>query len=277
MKSPALKILITVLASSLFLTGCNDTKQSAHSENSKTPAKKTVVLGTLSGPHAEIAEKAAEIAKSKGLTVKIVEFSDYGHVNEALWSKDIDANAFQHEPFLQKAINAKGYEFTALGKTVLFPLGVYSLKIHSKQEIQEGMLVSIPADPANSGRALKLLERNDIIKLKDNAGILSTVNDILENPKKLVFRETDSAFLGRSLPDVGFSVINGSWAVKSGLNPAKDAFILEDGRSEFANVLVVRTKEKNRPEFKTLLESFQNQEVKKFVTEKYKGSVVAAF
>lgn len=240
-------------------------------------ASNTVTLGTLSGPHAEVAEEAAKVAKSKGLTVKIVEFSDYGHVNEALNAKDIDANAFQHVPFLNKAIRSKGYDFTPLGKTVLFPLGVYSQKIHSVSEVEDGMLVTIPADPANCARALQLLERQGLITLRKGAGILATSRDIVDNPKHLVFRETDSAFLGRSLPDVGFAVINGSWAVKSGLSPAKDAFVLEDGLSDFANVLVVRTENKNDPRFKTLLESFQSPQVKKFVIEKFNGSVVPAF
>jgi D-methionine transport system substrate-binding protein len=238
---------------------------------------RTVVLGTLSGPHAEIAEVAAKIAEKKGLKVKIVEFSDYGHVNEALRAKDVDANAFQHVPYLNKAIKAKGYQFTPLGKTVLFPLGVYSQKIHSVKEIKEGMLVTIPADPANCGRGLQLLEREGVIGLKKTAGVLSTTNDIVDNPKHLKFREVDSAYLGRSLPDVGFAVINGSWAVKSGLVPAKDAFILEDGKSEYSNVLVVRTNEKDKPEFKILLESYQSPEVKDFVLKTYKGSVVPAF
>lgn len=272
-----LKVIFVLTFGIFFLSGCDNQKQTAEQPAKQATENKTIKLGTLSGPHAEIAEKAAEVAKTKGVNVKIIEFSDYGHVNEALWSKDIDANAYQHLPYLNKAIQTKGYEFTALGKTVLFPLGVYSLKIHSPSEIKDEMLVTVPADPANCGRALKLLERNGIIKLKKEAGVLATVNDITENPKKLSFRETDSAFLGRSLPDVGFSVINGSWAVKSGLTPSKDAFILEDGLSEFSNILVVRTQEKDRPEFKILLESFQSPEVKKFVNEKYQGSVVAAF
>ena len=177
-----------------------------------------IKLGTLSGPHAEVAEVAA-----KGLKIKIVEFSDYGHVNEALAAKDIDVNAFQHVPYLNKAIAQKGYPFTPLGKTVLFPLGVYSLKIHSINEIADGMLVTVPADPANLGRALQLLERNGLITLRAGTGVHATARDIISNPKHLKFREVDSAYLGRSLPDVGFAVINGSWAVKSHLTSSSSA------------------------------------------------------
>ena len=198
-------------------------------------------------------------------------------MNEALAVKDIDVNAFQHVPFLEKAISQRGYQFTPLGKTVVFPLGVYSLKIKEKSQITDGMLVSVPADPANLGRALQLLERNGIIGLRPGAGVHATTHDIVKNPKHLKFLETDSAFLGRSLPDVGFSVINGSWAAKSGLSPAKDAFLLEGGDSDFANVLVVRTEDKDRPEFKVLQSAFQSPEVKAFVLDKFKGSVVPAF
>ena len=253
-------------ASVIALSGCGD-------KASQTEIK----LGTLAGPHAEVAEVAAKVAATKGLKIKIVEFSDYGHVNEALSVKDIDCNAFQHVPFLNKAIASKGYKFTPLGKTVLFPLGVYSKKIHSVAEIGDGMLVTVPADPANLGRALQLLERNGIIKLAPGTGVHATTHDIVENPKHLKFREVDSAYLGRSLPDVGFAVINGSWAVKSNLSPAKDAFILEDGKSDFANVLVVRTEDKDKPAFKTLEAAFQSKEVKDFVIDKFKGSVVPAF
>ena len=173
-----------------------------------------------------MAEVAAKVAAAKGLKIKIVEFSDYGHVNEALAAKDIDVNAFQHVLYLNKAIAQKGYPFTPLGKTVLFPLGVYSLKIHSVNEITDGMLVTVPADPANLGRALQLLERNGLITLHAGTGVHATTRNIIANPKHLKFREVDSAYLGRSLPDVGFAVINGSWAVKSNLSTAKDTFLL---------------------------------------------------
>lgn len=265
MQRRELLIGLTAL-SALTLAGCGDKK-----------AETEIKLGTLSGPHAEVAEVAAKVAAAKGLKIKIVEFSDYGHVNEALAAKDIDVNAFQHVPYLNKAIAQKGYPFTPLGKTVLFPLGVYSLKIHSINEITDGMLVTVPADPANLGRALQLLERNGLITLRAGTGVHATTRDIIASPKHLKFLEVDSAYLGRSLSDVGFAVINGSWAVKSNLSPAKDAFILEDGKSDFANVLVVRTEDKDKAVFKTLQAAFQSPEVKQFVLDKFKGSVVPAF
>ena len=228
-------------------------------------------------PHADILKLIEPDLQKDGYDLKIVEFSDYGHLNEALSTGDIDCNAFQHKPFLDKAAATKGYKFTALGKTVIFPIGIYSAKIRRKEDITDGMLVSVPADAVNLGRGLQLLERNGIIKLRPGTGIHAALTDITENPKHLVFREVDSAYLGRSLPDVGFAIINGSWAVKSNLTPAKDAFILEGADSDFANVLVVQTKDKDRPEFKILLKAYQSPEVKKFVDEKYKGSVAAAF
>ena len=225
------RILLAAIAASpaIALFGC--------SKNDSSSAQKTIKLGTLSGPHAEVAEEAKKVAAKKGLNVQIIEFSDYGQVNEALAAKDIDCNAFQHVPFLEKAKSSKGYQFTALGKTVLFPLGVYSQKIHTKTEIADGMLVSVPADPANLGRGLQPLKLRSALYPTGGVGIHATTHDIAENPKHLVFREVDSAYLGRSLPDVGFAVINGSWAVKSKLSPEEDAFILEGADSDLANVL----------------------------------------
>lgn len=261
-------------AAAAALSACGRKEQdSGTAEGGLKPVK----LGTLSGPHAEVAEVAAKAAAKKGLKVQVVEFSDYAQVNEALNARDIDANAFQHIPYLNKAIQSKGYKFTALGKTVIFPIGVYSLKIHSKDEIHDGGLVTVPSDAANQGRGLQLLERNGIIRLKERTGSHATVHDIVDNPKHLKFREVESANLGRTLPDVEFAVINGSWAVKSNLTPSRDAFLLEGADSDFANVLVVQTDSKDRPEFKILLESFESPEVKEFVNNKYKGSVLAAF
>ena len=236
-------------AAAAALSACGKKEQdSGAAEGGLKPVK----LGTLSGPHAEVAEVA-------------------------LNARDIDANAFQHVPYLNKAIQSKGYKFTALGKTVIFPIGVYSLKIHSKDEIHDGGRVTVPSDAANQGRGLQLLERNGIIRLREGTGSHATVHDIVDNPKHLKFREVESANLGRTLPDVEFAVINGSWAVKSNLTPSRDAFLLEGADSDFANVLVVQTDSKDRPEFKILLESFQSPEVKDFVNNKYKGSVLAAF
>lgn len=267
------RILLAGLASvpALALLGCTD------KEKVSANGYKEIKLGTLSGPHGEIADIAVKIAEKNGLKVKVVEFSDYGHLNEALSTGDIDCNAFQHKPYLDKACQTHGYQFTALGKTVIFPIGVYSYKVKRKEDITDGMLVSVPADPVNLGRGLQLLERNGLIKLREGVGIHAALTDIVDNPKHLKFREVDSAYLGRSLPDVGFAIINGSWAVKSNLTPSKDAFILEGADSDFANVLVVQTKDKDRPEFKVLLKAYQSPEVKKFVTDKYRGSVVAAF
>ena len=240
-------------------------------------ASPVIKLGTMSGPHGEIAQKAAEVAKRMGVTVKVIEFSDYLHVNEALAAGDLDANAFQHTPYLNKLSAKRGYKFTALGKTVIFPLGVYSQKIRDKKDIPAKGLVTIPVDPSNCGRALQILHQNGIIKLRDGVGSNGSVIDIVGNPLKLRFREVESALLARSLPDVAFSVINGSWAVKSGLVPKRDAFILEGEDSDFANVLVVRTAEKDRPEFKILLKAYQSPEVKDYVLKTYKGSVMPAF
>lgn len=248
-----------------------------NNENGGNKANYTIKVGTLSGPHSEFAEEVKKVAATKGLNIEIVEFNDYVQPNEALNSGEIDANMYQHLPYLQNAIKDRGYQLSSLGNTILFPMGVYSNKIKSVDEIKDNMIVAIPNDPSNGGRALEILDKAKVIQLKKEEQAKATVNDIVQNPHHLQIQEVDAAMIPRMLPDLDFAVINNSYAVKSGLVPTKDAFILEGSDSPYANIAVVRTADKEKPEMKLLIESIQNDEVKQFVKDHFKGSAIAAW
>lgn len=266
-------LAVTLLTVGLAGCGANDNKTAG--SDSKTV---TLKVGTLSGPHSEILEEAKKVGAKNGLDIQIVTFNDYVQPNEALNQGEIDANMFQHQPFLDNHIKDRGYKLTALGKTVLFPMGVYSQKIKSVDEIKDNMEIAIPNDPSNGGRALEILDHAGIIKLRPDLGASkATVQDIQDNKYNLKIDEVDAAMIPRMLPDLDFAVINNSYAQKAGLVPTKDAFILEDENSRYANILAVRTADKDKPEMKKLLACIQSPEVADFIKDHFKGSAIPAW
>jgi D-methionine transport system substrate-binding protein len=256
-----------------LLGGCGNTAGGGASSE----GTKTVKVGTLSGPHSEVLEEVKKAAASKGLNVEIVEFNDYVQPNETLNNGEIDANMYQHLPFLQNHIKDRGYKLSSMGTTILFPMGVYSTKIKSVDEIRDHMTVAIPNDPSNGARGLELLDKAGVIKLNKEKNGKASVTDIVENPHQLVFKEVDAAMIPRMLPDLDFAAINNSYAAKSGLVPTRDAFILEGADSPYANILAVRTADLDRPELKLLMECFRSPEVKQFIQDHFKGAAVAAW
>ena len=184
---------------------------------------------------------------------------------------------YQHLPFLQNHIKDRGYKLSSMGTTILFPMGVYSTKIKSVDEIRDHMTVAIPNDPSNGARGLELLDKAGVIKLNKEKNGKASVTDIVENPHQLVFKEVDAAMIPRMLPDLDFAAINNSYATKSGLVPTKDAFILEGADSPYANILAVRTADLNRPELKLLMECFHSPEVKQFIQDHFQGAAIAAW
>lgn len=236
-------------------------------------------VGVSPVPHGEILKYVSDnLAPAEGLKLDIVEFNDYIQPNVALQDKQLDANYFQHIPYLEEEIASKGYKFTALKPVHIEPLGVYSKKIKSLADLPSGGVVAVPNDPSNSGRALNLLAVNGVITLKDGAGVKATEADITSNPKNLKFEALESAQLPRSLEDTAISVINGNYAIETGLSPAKDALVLEKGENNpYANLVVVRTGDENDPRVLKLEKLLHSPEVKKFIEDKYAGSVLPAF
>lgn len=240
-------------------------------------ADQALKIGVTAGPHAQIFEVVKKEAAKKGLALNVIEFSDYVQPNAALAAGDLDVNSYQHQPYLDSVNADRGYKLTSIAKTVIFPIGIYSKKVKSLDELKEGARIGIPNDPTNGGRALLLLQTAGLIKVSKDAGLKATPMDITENPKKLRFVELDAAQLPRSLDDTDASAVNTNFAIEAGLDPRKDAIKLESPESPYANVLVVQEKRKDEPVFKTLVESYHSQAVKDFINEKYKGAVVPAW
>jgi len=240
-------------------------------------AAEVIRLGVTAGPHAQIAEVAKRVAARDGLDIRIVEFQDYIQPDAALDSGDLDANSYQHRPFLDSQIKARGYKLSAVGDTVTFPMGFYSKRYKSLADLPRGAKVGIQNDPSNSGRALQLLQKSGVLKLKPTAGISATAADIVDNPKALQIVQLEAAQLARSLDDLDASAINTNFALQAGLVPTRDAIAIEDAKSPYANLLAVRTADKDKPWVIKLVKAYQSPEVKAFVSEKFAGSMVPAF
>lgn len=236
-----------------------------------------IKVGVSVGEHAEIMEQVAKVAKDKGLDIDIIEFTDYVVPNQALNDGDLQANSFQHQPYLDNQIKDRGFDLVAIGKTITTPMGVYSDKLKSLDELPEGGKVALPNDPTNGGRALLLLQDKGVIKLADGIGLTPTPLDVTENAKNLKFLELDAAQLPRALQDADAAVINTNYALEAGLNPEKDAIAIEAAESPYANIIVVRTADKDAPWAKTLVESYHSDAVKKYIQDKYTGAVIPAW
>ncbi len=221
-----------------------------------------IKVGVTPGPHAQILEVVKPIAAKKGLEIEILEFSDYVVPNEALSSGELQINSFQNQPFLDNQKKDRGYKIEPVALTVNFPLGIYSKKHKSWDQIPNGGKIAIQNDPTNGGRSLLLLQDNGVIKLKAGTGFKPTVLDIVENPKKLQFIEVEAAQTPRALDDVDAAAVNTNYAVPAGLDPAKDALLKEDPKGPYVNLLAVREADKDKPWVKAFVESYQTLEVK---------------
>ncbi len=237
----------------------------------------TIKVGVTAGPHAQILEAVKPIAAKDGLDIQIIEFTDYVIPNQALAGGDLDANSFQHQPYLDNQVKDRGFDLVSVGKTVVYPIGIYSKKVKSLDELQSGAKVAIPNDPTNGGRVLLLLQAKGLIKLKDGGSLKASPIDIVENPKKLEIVELDAAQLPRSLDDVTVAAINTNFALEAGIDPVKDAIAREAADSPYANVIAVRKADKDKPWVAKLVKAYNSPEVKEFILTKFKNAVVPAF
>ena len=240
-------------------------------------AQDKIKVGTTAGADVEIIEKARDVAAKNGLTVEIIEFSDYVRPNLALVDKEIDVNSFQHMPYLESFNKERNLNLVSIGTTYVSPIGFFSKKIKSLDELKEGDTLAIPNDPTNGGRALLLLQKAGFIKLKDGSGLTATPFDIVENKLNLKIVELDAAQTPRALDDVAASAINNTFAIPAGLNPIKDAIYLEDADSPYVNVVVARPEDKDNPLYKKFVEAYQSQEVADFILTRFEGSTLPAF
>lgn len=260
----------------LSLAGCQDKAPEAPAAGA-APKAAVLTIGVSPVPHADIVNFVAPTLKNQGIEVKVVEFSDYVQPNLSLADKELDANFFQHKPYLDEFAESRGLKLESLVAVHIEPMGVYSKSVKKVEDLAEGAKIAIPNDPTNGGRALKVLETAGLIKLKADAGILATPNDIVENPKKLFFLEIEAAQLPRALDDVAAAVINSNFALGANLNPTKDAIAIESKDSPYANIVAIRAGESNREDLQKLKAVLTSPEVKKFLEDKFQGSVVPAF
>ncbi|MCA0043483.1 MetQ/NlpA family ABC transporter substrate-binding protein [Celeribacter litoreus] len=236
-----------------------------------------IKVGVSPGEHAEIMEEVAKVAAPMGLDIDVVEFSDYVIPNQALADGDIEANSFQHVPYLDNQMADRGFDLTVVGNTITTPMGVYSDKVTDLADLEEGARFGIPNDPTNGGRALLVLQQLGLIKLDPAAGLKPTVLDITENPKGLKFQELDAAQLPRSLADLDAALINTNYAIASGLSPKEDSIAMESAENPYVNVIVVRTGDENEPWVQTLVDAYHSDEVKAFIEESYHGTVLTSW
>lgn len=253
----------------------------AEEETTQASAElKEIVVGASPAPHAEILNAAKEVLASKGYELKIVEYTDYVQPNNALDSGDLDANYFQHKPYLDSFNAQNGTKLVSAGAIHYEPFGIYAGKTASLEELPDKATVLVPNDVSNEARALLLLEAQGLIKLKDGVGLEATKNDIVENTKNLDIVELEAAQLPRSISDGDIAVINGNYAIEAGLK-VSDALATEDSQSlaatTYGNVVAVREGEESSDATKALVEALTSPEVKQFMEETYEGAVVPLF
>ncbi|HFL3590972.1 TPA: MetQ/NlpA family ABC transporter substrate-binding protein [Clostridioides difficile] len=236
---------------------------------------KKILVGASSNPHAKILEVAKPLLKEKGYDLEVKIFDDYVLPNTALDEGSLDANFFQHVPFLEETVKEKGYKLTYTSKVHIEPMGFYSEKVKSLDELKDGAVIAVPNDATNGARALKLLAKNKLIEVKD--GELITKKDITKNPKNIVIKEMNAEQLPTVLKDVDGAVINSNYALTANLNPTKDAIVIESSDSPYVNIIACRENNKDSDKIKALSEAMNSKEVKKFIQDEYKGSIVPAF
>ena len=240
-------------------------------------ADKTIKVGIISGEDEDVWRAVTAEAAKKGLAIKTVVFNDYTQPNEALERGEIDANAFQHKPYLDNQIKQHGYHIVPVGYTGVWPIGLYSKTHKSIADIKNGAQIGVPNDPSNEGRALRVLQNAGLIKLKDGTGILATVADVAENQKGIKIKELDAGIVGRSIDDLDAAVVNTDWALKSGLSPAERIAQEPITDNPYRNFIAVKQGNENQEWVKTLVASYQNDSVKAVFEKVYKGTGLIAY
>ena len=265
---------ICALASGIALAGCSN--QSNDQATTSDAAAQTIKVGVMAGPEQAVAEVAGQVAKEKyNLTVELVEFNDYAMPNSAVSKGELDANAMQHKPYLEKDSQEKGLDnLVIVGNTFVYPLAGYSTKIKTLDELQDGATIAVPNDPSNLARALILLEKQGLIKLKDNTNLFSTTLDIVENPKNLVIKEVDTSVAARAIDDVDLAVVNNNYAGQVGLTATENGVFVEDKDSPYVNIIVARADNKDSEAIQNFVKAYQTDEVEAEAKKQFKDGVV---
>src|SRR5450830_858253 len=266
------------LQQSLALAGLGLLGAKAHAAPKEAPGTtKVLKVGVTTGPHEQVFEVVRKVAeRDYGLKIEIVPFTDYVRPNA-----DLDANSYQHRPFLAAQIRARGYKLVGFGATWIGPIALYSKKYKNLKDLPVGATVAIPNDPANESRVLLLLQKAGLLKLKPGidpvAGVNATPRDVIENPRQFKLLEIDAAQLPRTLDDTDASAINADYANKAGLNPVRDSLLVEDKDGPYACLIAVREQDKDQPWVRQLVKAYQTDEVRDFIIKTYAGGVIPAF
>ncbi|HEF3565278.1 TPA: MetQ/NlpA family ABC transporter substrate-binding protein [Campylobacter upsaliensis] len=238
-------------------------------------ATEKIVVAATPVPHAEILNQAKEDLEKEGYTLEVKEFTDYVLPNLATDNGEVDANFFQHTPYLEEFNKSKGTKLVKVANIHIEPMAVYSKKYKNFNELKDGAKIAVPNDPTNESRALDIIAKTGLVSFNDKA--LKTPIDITQNPKNIKFLELKAAQLPRALSDVDVAVINSNYALLANLNPVKDSIFIEDKDSPYANILVVKEGKEQDPKIKALTKALQSEKIKKFIEEKYNGAVIPAF
>jgi len=263
----SISIVLIVLLSLNILAGCSNKKVD---EN-------LIRIGVSPKPHKELINLIEEDLLEEGIKLEIIEFTDYIKPNLALADGELDANFFQHETYMKAFREENKLNIVSIGAVHIEPMGLYSSKINDLEELKNGSEIAIPNDITNGFRALFLLEKHGLIKLDPKAGMTATAKDIIENPKNLKIVELDASTLTRILKDVDAAVINGNYALEADLLPDKDAIILEDKDSPYANIVAIRKGEEEEERFVKLMKALQSEKVREFIEKEYEGAILPGF
>ena len=260
-----------------------DTSSDADTNGDATTNGETITLtvGATPNPHAEILAQVKDDLAAEGIDLVVKEYSDYVVPNTAVEEGDLDANYFQHTPYMEKFNEENGTHLVSVGKIHYEPMGIYPGLTKTLEELPDGATIAVPNDATNEARALQLLAAQGLIELKEDAGLGATPNDITSNPKNLQFKELEAAMLPQTASEVDLSVINSNFAMEGGMNPATDALASEDADSEaaqtFANIIAVKEGHENDPAIQALVKALQSDKVKEYIEKTYSGAVVAVF
>lgn len=260
-----------------------DTSSDADTNGDATANGETITLtvGATPNPHAEILAQVKDDLAAEGIDLVVKEYSDYVVPNTAVEEGDLDANYFQHTPYMEKFNEENGTHLVSVGKIHYEPMGIYPGLTKTLEELPDGATIAVPNDATNEARALQLLAAQGLIELKEDAGLNATPNDITSNPKNLQFKELEAAMLPQTASEVDLSVINSNFAMEGGMNPATDSLASEDADSEaaqtFANIIAVKEGHENDPAIQALVKALQSEKVKEYIEKTYSGAVVAVF
>ena len=260
-----------------------DTSSDADTNGDATANGETITLtvGATPNPHAEILAQVKDDLAAEGIDLVVKEYSDYVVPNTAVEEGDLDANYFQHTPYMEEFNEKNGTHLVSVGKVHYEPMGIYPGLTKTLEELKDGATIAVPNDATNEARALQLLAAQGLIELKEDAGLNATPNDITSNPKNLQFKELEAAMLPQTASEVDLSVINSNFAMEGGMNPATDSLASEDADSEaaqtFANIVAVKEGHENDPAIQALVKALQSDKVKEYIEKTYSGAVVAVF